>query len=259
MSIIILANTVSELAAQVVATDLTPTATSSQSNVGCIRGGPRHLKWTSDSATAARRLNYVNKIGNLAADYCVVVDAIAHDGEEQQIIASATYSSSETNLDTRTLQASDYVGIGSSDFVFPFSARLSSQEAFSVAYTATDYEKTARQIYFCDSIELGEHGAESRISYSRSSIHSAAVPFAGQYYHLWGFANVEFEGVNRAALDAFLDMPRTDPIFLYDDSGGDAIPEILWHCIILSEQISPQFDNDNLLNLTLGILRDWRR
>jgi hypothetical protein len=258
MSIWVLANTVAEYAARVVATDTTPTATSDQSKVGCIKGGPRHLKWTSDHATAARRLSYVNKNGILDANFCVVVDAKAHDGKTQTIISSATYSSSETTLDSRTLGASDYVGIGGRDFVFPFAADEANRQAFSVGYTSTDYRKTARQIYFSQGIEFDAMPASSQISIQPASIHAAAFPYMGQYYSLWGQATLEFQDVSRATLDAFLELPRTDPMFLYDDTEGDALPETLWHCIILAEKVVPLFDDDHYLGLQVGILRDWQ-
>lgn len=133
------------------------------------------MKWTSDDATAARRISYVNTRGNLDANFAVVVDAFAHIGKVQKIISSATYSSVETELDSRTLQSSDMVGIGGSDFVFPFSSRLTDQEAFSVSYTDTDYEKTARQIYFSDGIELSEISARENISITRLPIDRKSV------------------------------------------------------------------------------------
>ena len=261
MSIWLLANTVGENAKRFLATDISDSAISDQSKVHAIRGGGRHLKWTSDDATAARRLAYVEPSGSLVADWCVIVDAKAHEDKQIRVVEFSTYASSETNLTTTTLSSSDFVGVASQDYVYQFSSKQSSKQGFAVEFSDTDYEKTARQIYFSEGIELADMPAGSTIKVERVSINEGAVEHGGNYYHLWGTATLPVSCVSRASLDTYLELDKREPVFFYDTSGttqiGNAIENKLWHCIIMRHSFEPKHDDQTDITFELGILKHW--
>lgn len=263
MSLWLLANTVGRASAQIVASDTSDVAISDQSKVGIVRGGPRHLKWTSDHATAARRIAYVEKGGSLVADFCVVVDAKAHDGSNLKVIEFTAYGGTESNLDSRTLGTSDYVGIGRQDFVYKFSSKQSSKQGFAVEFGGTSYRKTARQVFFAEGIEFSEHPDGSQITVQPVSIHEQAFTFKGHPYHLYAQASIVFTNVTRATLDAYQQLKQNhpEPMFLYDSSGtasiGNAIEHKLWHCVIDEDVFTPINDDAFNVEMTLGILRSW--
>lgn len=261
MSIWLLANTVGQECAQIVATDTSDAATSSQDKVGVIKGGQRHLKWTSDHATAARRVAYVDKTSNLTADFCVVTDAVAHNGKNLKIIEFTTYPGTETNLFNATLAGTDFIGSGAQDFVYKFPTQQTSKQGFAVEFGSTDYQKTARQVYFSQGLEFPDMPGNYEIELQRVSIHEPPAEHYGQRYKLWALATLAASEVTKAQLQTYIQLWKEDPVFFYDTSGtaqiGNAIEEKLWHCIILQEQITPVHDDSHRIDWTLGLLRSW--
>lgn len=258
MSIWLLPNTAGHAAALIEATDTSGTSESDQSKVGCIRGGPRHLKWTSEEATAAARLAYVESTNGLTADFCVIVDAADHNGKAISIRYATTYPGTTVEIDSDTL--STYVGSGGTDYVNQFS-KESSREAFILEFSATDYQKTARQVYFCEGLEFVDLAERSVTTRQRVSVNAPAIEFHGHYYKLWGRVELTLSQVPRADLDTYLELPKYDPVFFYDDSGsssiGNTIDEKLWHALILEDQVKDIGDDIHEIKFVLGILRHW--
>jgi len=263
MALWLIANTAGRAAAQIVATDTADAATSPQGAVNSVRGGPRHLKWTSDSATAARRIAYVEKGGTLTADFCCVVDARAHLGETLKVISFSAYPGTETELSSETISTDNLVGIGRQDYVFPFSSKLTGQDGFAVEFSATDYEKTARQIFFGEGLEFSQSPGGSEIIVSPLPIHQEAFIFEGQPFHLYAQATVVVSDVSRELLHDYMQLRdrHREPMFLYDDTGtaliGQALEHKLWHVIIVEDSITPIDNDEHQIEWTLGILRPW--
>jgi hypothetical protein len=262
MSIWLLANTVGDNAAQIVATDTSDSSSGiNQTGVASIKGGPRHLKWTASHATAARRLAYVNKSGGLVADFCVIVDAKAHDGKQVDIVEFTTYGTTESDVDSRTLADSDYVGTSGRDFVHQFSAKQSSKQGFAVEFAGTDYQKTARQIYFSEGLEFADMPDFATIQIERVGYHAEPVEHFGSFYHLEALASFKVSEVSRADLNTFLGLWKEDPVFFYDSSGssqvGTAIEDKIWHSIIMNYRVLPVHDDSNEIEFDIGILRAW--
>lgn len=260
MSIWVIANTVGYSCAQLVATDTSDAATSTQANVSTVRGGPRHLKWTSDHATAARRIAYVDKTGNLAANFVCMVDAAAHVGKNVKIIEFTSYGGTEANIDSRTLDTADLAGYQSQDWVYKFSSTYSSKQAFAIEFGATDYQKTARQIYVGEGLEFSDVPPNYEISLSRVSIREPLVEYKGQRYKLWATASLSVTEVSKSLLQSYENLYKDDPLFFYDSSGtntiGNAIEEKFWHAVVLSEQITPLENDVHQIDWQLGLLRN---
>lgn len=260
MGLWLLANTVGRDAAEIRVTDNTnvEVAASEAEGIDVIRGGPRSLKWTQ-SGTNQRRIAYVNKSGLGTATHCVIVDAALHEGKVLHVYGWDDYAASGSAM--HGAAPTPLIGIDQRDWAFELTTSFPDAEAFGVSFGISDtYSKTVRQIYFCDGLEF-DHA--SAVQFQRVPVHASAVPHCGNFYKIHATATMTVGPVTRADIDTYYALPKEDPVFFYDDTGGsdygDHILHKLWHCIIAGEQVVVDYnDNDEemlFIALELSILK----
>ncbi len=253
MSLVLLANTVADAAAQILQTDTSDAATTG-GLIQCIEQGSRFTYWNS-GVTAARRAAYVNKTNKLSADYLVLIDAINHLGKQIKVLEWSDYAATGTTLLTKTLGSSDLVGHGGRDYVYAFSSLQTDKEAFGIELSTTDYTKTLTALYFSEGLSFDYFLADRSVEYAPVSIHDAPVILGNDRYFLTARMQFTVGNVSQDTVNDYLALPDTEPVFFYDAS-GNTLEHKLLHCIILESEVQELFNDFYSIRFVVGIIRD---
>lgn len=254
MSLWILANTVSQAAADFRITDVS-NVEQVDPGLNNLRGGPRTWK-VAQEGSLTHQYVYVNKAGGLEATHAVIAGASGLAGANIYARSWATYTGSSTIHEFYAPFSEDTYGIDGSDFVIPLGA-VSGKDAFGLTVTTSTDTVNFLKLYFCQGLEFPY--AQPVLLFRKTPVWAPAVRHDRNYYKLHGEASITLLNCTRAMVDSFLELPMLDPVFLYDETGGsdygDFLPEKLWHCIIRSYLVSAQRDDLNAISLQVGILK----
>jgi len=253
MSLILLANTVADAAAQIIQTDSSDVATASGHHE-CVEQGTRLTYWNA-GATAARRIAYINKTNKLSADYMVLLDAVNHVGYSLKTLSWSDYPSTLTTHETKTLAAEDLVGPNARDYVYAFSSLQSNKEAFGIELASSGYNKTVTSLYFGVGFEMNYFAAERGLEYSPIPEGAQPVQYKRDLYFLSGQLSFDVGNLTQDDIDSFYALPDQEPMLLYDAS-GDILEHKLLHCILLNADIHAAFNDLYAISFSFGVIRD---
>lgn len=262
MGLWLLANTVGRDAAELRYTNSSNTEQPA-TNLDNLRGGPRSLKF-DQGALATRRYVYLNKAGGLAASHMVVANAAALEGLATSIMSWDAYPGSLTSYSTYDAPASfsePTYGIDGSDWVWAHGVGVSNRQAFGFQVATGGTGIDLLKIYFCQGMEFDY--AAGTVQFQRVPVHAQAVQHCGNFYKLHATASLTLGPITRAGLDTYYGIPKDDPVFLFDDTGGedygDHIPHKLWHCVIMGEESVVEYSDNSeeliFVSIEIGILK----
>lgn len=255
MGLWLLANTAGYEAADLRLTDGwgTDITGSEENGLQNVRGGHRGLKFKK-TETTAREIIYVNKSGLSAPTHIVVTDAESLDGLWMVVDGYESYPTLRLTSDHLVTFSETLVGIDGTDWCRAISFN-NSYEAVGLWFRTVS-TATVGKVYFSAGLEFT---AATQPIFSKVPVWAPAERHGQHAYKLHAKARITLQNVSREMLNDYFALPKDDPIFLYDDTGGDTygnrIPEKLWHCLILAEQVQQRFDDLYAISLELGILK----
>lgn len=253
MTLILLANTVADAAAQIIQTDSSDVETSTGHHE-CVEQGTRLTYWNA-GVTAARRIAYVNKTNKLSADYMVLLDAVNHVGYSLKTLSWSDYPSTLTTHETKTLAAGDLVGPNARDYVYAFSSLQTNKEAFGIELASSGYNKTVTSLYFGAGFEMEYFAAERGLEFVPVAEGSAPIQYGRDLYFLSGQLSFDVGNLTQDNIDSFNALPDDEPMLLYDSS-GDILEHKLLHCILLDSEVYAAFNDLYAIRFTFGVIRD---
>ena len=217
-----------------------------------VRGGPRSIGWSKPSAV--RNLVYLNKAGGFSnATHLVIAGADVLSNIEVFVSHYTSYPSAETQLFHNGNFNETLIGIDGTDFCTALASQANNV-GFRL-WVGTGALKLLK-VYFSAGLEFTK---ATQPVFSKVPVWAPAEMHGQHAYKLHAKARITLQNVSREMLADYYAMPKDDPIFLYDDTGGSTygnrIPEKLWHCIIQAENVQQQFDDLYAISLDLGILK----
>lgn len=253
----ILANTVGRDAAEIRITDSSNVDVGASESAGktIISGGARYLRWTQ-SGTAERRVVYINTNGGLDFTHVFIRNADWHSGQTVDIVSWSSYPSTMTTEMSSVDLDSYLVGPNTLDAVVPLTVDTS-PEAVGIVFPSA-YETKVGQIYFCQAVQfdalVGEHTGEVLPETEPQRQHWR------KHYEIEEQATIMLDG-DQSDVDGLADLPKREPIVLYDDSGsggvGHGIADLAAHCLLTRDSAEARADDSYLVALDYEILREY--